>query len=761
MKFSYQWLSELVEDLDLDAAEVSRRITLHTAESEGVEPHGSLLAGACPALVLTVEPIPNSHNQRAEVETELYGRKTLVCGAPNCRAGLRTIYVPLGVKRVSGIDSDGMLASPAELGINGDHDGIIEIPEGALGLEPDSVIEIDNKSLTHRPDLWGHLGMARELAAILGKSVVDPVSLEMLPTGEPVQDVVIEDYTLCPRYSAQVFENIQVGPSPWWLQYRLQTIGLNTINNIVDVTNWVLAELPQPTHAFDAGKLQGPIRVRRAQAGETLLALNGEQYTLTTEDLVIADDSGVIAIAGVIGGKSTAISQSTTRIVFESANFQASAIRKTSARLRLRTDASMRFEKAQDPYNTLRAIARAAELFELVCPGITPVGGPTDVHQGLPAAPVITLSLPWLQRKLGRSVTPAEVTGILERLAFGVTPDGDTLRVTVPSWRATKDISLPDDLVEEVGRTLGYATIDPVAPAMPVAPPPLNLERQFHNQLRTVAIQQGFTEVYNYSFVSEAQAARLGVPLEQHVRVLNPIASGQSLLRTTLLHGILKNFEENLKHFDDFRFFEIGKEIHKQPEGLPREAAHLVAGLYAASGDGLAGLRELQRLALAITPGLRFVPVTDTRAFEHPLRSAELFLGAARVGRLFEFHPNWVETGRAAVLDLNLAPLACAMAGLGHRYQPVRRFPASEFDLSVLAGPRTFASSIQEVLQGAAGSIVESVAFLREFVLPDGQRSLTFRTTVAHRERTLTQEEITAQRDAMIAALKSSGFELR
>lgn len=758
MKFSYHWLSELVEDLNINAKEVSRRITLHTAESEGVEIHGELLRNACPALIMSAEPIPGSSNRKAVVAT-LYGHKTVVCGAPNCRAGLQTVYVPLGIKNVSGIASDGMLASPAELGINGDHDGIIELSND-LGLGPDSVIEIDNKSLTHRPDLWGHYGMARELAAILNKEVVDPVSIELLPEGEPVQEVVVEDPALCPRYSAQVFENVRVVSSPFWFQYRLQTIGLNAINNIVDVTNWLLAELPQPTHAFDADKLNGKIIVRRATDGETIAALNGEEYTLTTEDLVIADEKGAIAIAGVIGGRDSAIGPGTKRVVFESANFNASAVRKTSSRLKLRTDASMRFEKAQDPHNTLRAIARATELFELVCPGIQAVGGPTDVCAELKPAPVITLSLPWLFRKLGRVLEKAEVVGILERLAFGVEDQGETLLVTVPSWRATKDVSIPDDLVEEIGRTVGYATIDPVAPAMPVAPPPVNEERRFFNQLRGVATQQGFTEVYNYSFVSEMQAFRLDIPVDAHIRVLNPIASDQSLMRTTLLHGILKNFEDNKKHFADFRFFEIGKEIHKQAEGLPTELAHLAAGIFAAEGDGVAGLRELERLALAIAPGVRFEPTSEVRSFEHPLRSVILYLGETQIGRLFEFHPHWL-SGRAAVLDLNLGPLACTLAGQVKKYTPVRRFPSSEFDLSVLAGAREFAGKIEGVLRQAAGAVVERIEFLREFTLQDGRRSLSFRVTVAQKDRTMTQDEINAERERLIVALREAGFELR
>jgi phenylalanyl-tRNA synthetase beta chain len=374
--------------------------------------------------------------------------------------------------------------------------------------------------------------------------------------------------------------------------------------------------------------------------------------------------------------------------------------------------------------------------------------------------PVIHLSLPWLYRKLGRELPKSQVIGILERLAFGVVDQGEALEVTVPTWRATKDVSIPDDLVEEIGRTVGYATIDPVAPAMPVVPPPVNEERRFYNQLRSVATQQGFHEVYNYSFLSEAQAAKLGVPVEAHIKVLNPIASDQSLMRTTLLHGVLKNFEDNLKNFDQFRFFEIGKEIHKQPEGLPKEVAHLAAGFYSSGGDGAEGLRELERLARAFAPTMRFQPAAEARPFEHPLRSVELYLDTMLLGRIFEFHPNWVE-GRAAVLDLNLGPLACMLAGIPKKYQPIRRFPSSEFDLSVLTPARTFSSEVEKALRISASGAVEQIQFVREFTLPDGQRSLSFRVTVANQERTLTQDEITAERDGMIAAIRGAGFELR
>ncbi|MBV8865095.1 MAG: hypothetical protein JO210_06805, partial [Acidobacteriaceae bacterium] len=247
------------------------------------------------------------------------------------------------------------------------------------GLTSDWIIEIDNKSLTHRPDLWGHHGMAREVAAITGNQLVDPVNLMLLPQGEADFEIEITDYSLCPRYSALVFENVKVEGSPLWMQARLDSIGLNGINSIVDVTNYVLAELPQPMHAFDADKLAGNIIfVRRARTGERLSALNGEAYELADADLVIADAAGPIALAGVIGGADTAISENTTRIVFESANFQAASVRLTSARHRVRTEASMRFEKAIDPENTVRGLARAIDLLREVSPNARPAGGVID-----------------------------------------------------------------------------------------------------------------------------------------------------------------------------------------------------------------------------------------------------------------------------------------------------------------------------------------------------------------------------------------------
>ena len=755
MKFSYNWLRELVDGLDTTPHDLERLITIKTAECEGVEEVGAALASACEATVVSAEPMGKGHNQKTVVETAKFGRKTVVCGAPNCRVGLRTVYVPLGKKTIEGVESDGMLASAAELGISRDHAGVVELLM-PLGLVPDFIIEVDNKSLTHRPDLWGHYGMAREVAAILDRPLRDPVKhIDFGKELAPIR-VSIEDYSLCPRYSALVFENVTVQPSPLWLQYRLEAIGLNTINNIVDATNYALAELTQPMHAFDADKLRGgEIRVRCAHAGEWLAALNGEIYQLEASNLVIADRDGTVALAGVIGGADSAISNSTTRIVLESANFNASSIRKTSSRLKLRTDASMRFEKAQDPVNTMRGLGRAVALLHEVSPGIRLVGGVADAYQPLPERPPITLPLDWLESKLGRAVPSAEVRRILESLEFGVeeTSPG-VFSVTVPSWRATKDVSIKDDLVEEVGRMIGYGSIEPTPPLIPARVPPSNPRREFQHQIRAMAAAQGFTEVYNYSFVSEEMARAFSLSLGDQVQVANPIASDQNLLRSSLLPGIWKNVKDNARHFDTFRLFEIGN------EGFPnREVPHFAAALYA-KDDGVAGLLELKRLAACLLHGCEIRPSSEPKPYEHPQRAADVVMDQTVLGRHFEFHPSMVEAGRAAVLDLDLTLLE-SLEPETTRYTPLRRFPSSAFDLSVVAASRDLIGNVEAQLRTFAGTDLLSIHFQREFAAADETRTLSYRLSVGAPDRTLSSEEVAAIRLRIIEGMRGQGYELK
>ncbi|MBN8733897.1 MAG: phenylalanine--tRNA ligase subunit beta [Acidobacteria bacterium] len=795
MKFSANWITELVPGLAVEPRELGTLITTKTAECEGTEAYAPFLEQVRLVRVVDVKAIEGSKNVYATIDAGPLGMKNVVCGAPNCRAGILAAWVmpgaelsggkKIGKAKVSGHESEGMLAAGDEIGVNREHDGILEFSEGTpgerlAGIVPDHVIEIDNKSLTHRPDLWGHHGMAREVAAITGMALRDPVP-QVSWDGAPVLKVEIEDTELCPRYSALVFENVTIGPSPLWLQYRLEAIGLNPISNIVDVTNFVMAELAQPTHAFDADLLKGEtIYVRRARAGERVRALNDEEYALDEQALVIADAGGAEAIAGVIGGRPTGIHEGTKRVVLESANFQAASIRKTSSRLKLRTDASMRFEKAQDPRNTVRALARCWELFQVVSPGIRMVGGLIDNCAPMKDAPVIRLELDWLNRKIGRVVERGEVVRILRSLEFGVEEAGaGVLTVTVPSWRATKDVSIAEDLVEEIGRMIGYSSIPPQPPLVPAAPPAASPEREFQYALRLQVAAQGFTEVYNYSFLSEERAARFGFAEAEHVHVLNPIASDQGLMRVSLIPRIVQNIEDNARHMGEFRLFEIGNEVHKDgagaaggaraasgdgaSDGLPRQIPHLAAAVFSKEGDGQAGLFELKRLAEVVAPGVEVERADEARGFEHPKRVWRLRWQGEVVGRLFELHPSQCEAGRGAVLDMDVEALY-RLKPAGARHKALRRFPVSEFDLSVLTPLREEVGVVRSLIVRQGGEQVLGVEFVRQYTgapLAEDEKSVSFRVTVGAADHTLAAEEITAVREGMIEAVKAAGYQLR
>lgn len=638
------------------------------------------------------------------------------------------------------------------------------------GPPSDWILEIDNKSLTHRPDLWGHYGMAREVAAIAGGSLIDPVKTELLPRHESAAlTVEIENYELCPRYSALVLDNATVGPSPLWLQKRLESIGLNPINNLVDVTNYVLAELPQPMHAFDADKLAGgTILVRGARGGETICALNGETYELDASDLVIADASGPIAIAGVIGGADTAISTRTKRVVLESANFQAAAVRLTSARHKLRTDASMRFEKALDRENTVRGIARAIELFREVSPSIRIRGGVADNTGPLPRIPQIPLPADVVSRKLGKPVSEEAISRILIALGFQVieTAPG-VLMVTVPTWRATKDISVPEDLVEEVGRIVGYDQIAPAAPMVACTVPPANPMRNYLRCVRHELAAQGFTEIYNYSFANETDAKRFSLDINEHAAIQNPIAADLTHLRASLLPGLLRNIGANIRHCREFRIFEIGSEIHPRPAPeLPDEIEHAAAAIYNDHGDEREFF-ELKRVVECVFPDANLAAAAS-RPYEHPTRTAEILWRGCVIGRTFELHPSLLQEegieGRAVLFDVDLRTAQRIAAAEGVRYTPPRKYPTSGFDLSVVADARMPVADVEHQLAELAGEALASIEFVRQYSgspLPEGKKSVSYHLEAGALDHTLTSEEITAIRDRMIAGMQQRGFELR
>jgi len=332
----------------------------------------------------------------------------------------------------------------------------------------------------------------------------------------------------------------------------------------------------------------------------------------------------------------------------------------------------------------------------------------------------------------------------------------------VPSWRATKDVSIPDDLVEEVGRMVGYDSITPVAPLVAASVPPANPTRKFQHEVRAVFVDQGFTEVYNYSFLSEESVRGFGFDPAAHLRVSNPIASDQALMRASLLPGIWKNVIDNAKHRESFRLFEIGLEIHRVDSGLPEEIPHLVAALYERQGDGAAGLYEVKRAAECLMPGAETRPAA-ARPFEHPARSGEIFWRDQPAGRIFELHPTLVESGRAAILDLDLR-LVESLSARQTKYAPIRRYPSSAFDLSVICPLREHAGNLQTAIASFSGPLLESTQFVRQYSGPpleEGRKSVSFRVTLSSGERTLSSEEVGEIRASIIERMRGLGYELR
>ena len=680
MKFSYNWLRELVPGLKMDVTTLAQQITMKTAECEGVHDPGAF-PGASVAAVARAE---NS--------------------------------------------------------------------------EPDSIIEIDNKSLTNRPDLWGHLGMAREVAAIAGLSVVDPVGQTPAAAHQGDLSIAIADANLCARFSGQRVENVKVAPSPLWMQYRLNSLGVNPINNLVDVTNYVLCELGQPMHAYDADLLGNTIVVRAARKGEQILALNGEKYALSEDEIVIADANKPVGIAGIIGGNDTAIRDNTRRVILEAASFPAANVRKSSARLRLRTDASMRFEKGQDPENTVRALARAVELLKQISSG-SEAAPPIDAYARKSVPPRITLDIDWAERKLGRKLSTDEVINIFRSLVFGVEQlDARKLLLTVPSWRATKDISIPEDLVEEIGRMVGYASIVPQAPAVLAEPVARNLEHEQHRSVRAALVGQGFTEVSNYSFISDADASQFGYATDKLLEVANPIVAEQKYLRPSLLPGIRRNLADNSRYSADFRLFEIGRAYGKDKDGAPAERTHLAAAIYGRETNG-ANLLEMKRVAQYLA-ACKVVPARGDGRVEHPERSAHVELGGQRLGRLYELYPGLLDRGRAAILYLDLDTML-ALPARSVEYQPLRRFPTSSFDLSIVAPAQELVANLENRLRQLAGDGLVALQFLLIFPLPPDKKSVSFRLTLGADDRTLTAEEVARTRERVVSGIKSAGFDLR
>jgi len=597
MFVSWRWISQWVDTSGVEPLAFAQRFTCTVAEIDKVHQVGSGLGDVLVADVVEVAAHPASDKLHlATVDLGAKGRVTVVCGAPDLRVGMRVPFVPPGVTLPSGIvvrhgdvrgvTSPGMLASEADLGLSDDHSGLLSLDgcqafagtslPHAVQVE-DVLYEVDNKSITHRPDLWGQYGMAREVAAMLGKPL-QPLQVDVeLGHGAPL-DLRVDAPDLCPRYVCARLEGIAIAPAPVDLRLQLRRLGVRPISNVVDATNLVMLETGNPLHAFDARSLRGnAICVRRATENESITTLDGQERRLLPGDCVIADGAGPVALAGVMGGADSEIKADTASVVLEAAAFDAATIRKTAMRLGMRTESSARFEKALDPALAGIAARRFLRLVREMCPSARVVSDLADAgpfHAAPRTALHITTTATYLRGRLGvtsEEMPLAWLVECLQRLEFRVEQEEDTLHVTVPSFRATKDVSIAEDLVEELGRHHGYGRIQPVAPLVPSKPPFTPPLRLLERKIRTALVQEsGLTEVVLYGFDHEGERARLGLTQGDLPRlgVRNAISSEYKYLRRSLAPNLIAALDRNLQQGDgrqasreglQIGLFEIGR----------------------------------------------------------------------------------------------------------------------------------------------------------------------------------------------------------
>jgi phenylalanyl-tRNA synthetase beta chain len=783
VRISYEWLGDFV-DLDgvspKDAAEVLTQLGVEV-ESLTVTDLSAIVVGR----VLEQVPHPSSNKPLWIHQVDLGGRvQQIIAGASNAVAGtlvpvaLPGTTVPNGAvvkdMTIAGQKASGMLCSAIELGLGDDHSGILVLDSGTPGEPLTSVIPnqaiMEAEITSNRPDCMGHLGIARELAAGLDR----PLKRDFMPSftgqadppGKELVKVSIAEPGLCSRYIGGVIKNVKVGPSPAWLQRRLRACGVRPINNIVDISNYVLLEYAQPLHAFDLGKLESAeIQVRRARRGEKLLCLDGLERELTPEMLVIADAKRPVAIAGVIGGEESAVTAETTDILLEAATFGGPSVRQTSRTLGLRTEASARFERGLPPELAQAGERRAASLVAELAGG-TVHREWADVYPR-PQEPVrVNLRPALIDEVLGTHVPLEEAEAILKRLNFHVRVlDDGGWDVLPPVFRL--DVTIAEDLVEEVGRVYGY---DRVAPTLPGrrhetwAPSAPSMDRRL-DAARQVLSGAGFTETWNPALVSGRALEALRVSARA-MRVSNALSDDMDTLRTSMLPSLLENVALNRdRGRADVRVYEIAAaflarvgEKNVQPEEPQRLAVMATAGSTADSARE--AFYRLKSVLDACMSGLSAPACTYQRAAAqlfHPGRCAAVVMDGRQLGYIGELHPTAAAyhgiEGRLVGFEIDVEPLLASAAN--PRAQALPRFPSVDRDLAVVLEEHVAAAAVLSAIKEAGGELLAGARAFDEYrgaQVPEGHKSIAFTLTFRSPERTLTDAEV----DKVMSEIRSA-----
>jgi phenylalanyl-tRNA synthetase beta chain len=793
MRVSFNWLKEYV-DCEFAPSELADLLTMAGLEVEGIEEVGSELKGVVVGRIDSLSPHPHADRLslcRVKVGKESY---PIVCGARNMRKGdkvavaLVGVELPGGMKiqktEIRGEASEGMMCSEAELGLSSSAEGIMILsPEAPIGAPLADVFKIRDHilevSLTpNRGDCLSMIGVAREVAALSGGNLHLPIS-HLHEGADRVEDMVrvsVLDPDLCPRYSARFISRVQIGPSPFWLRMRLERAGVRSINNVVDVTNYVMLEYGQPLHAFDFDLLEGgEIVVKRAAEGERFVSLDEVERVLNKDTLMICDAARAVAIGGIMGGLNSEIKEGTSRVLLESAYFSPAGIRRTSMALGLQTESSYRFERGVDPEGVLAASQRATALIAQLAGGDV-AQGVIDCYPTPLSRSEIRLRLPKVNTLLGMSLEHKEVKGILKRLHMEVRENkGVEWVVLPPTYRS--DITREVDLIEEIGRLKGYDQIPVQTPKMWIRPFRKEKGVKLEKRTKDVLVGLGFYEVITFSFISpqSLEALRLSPgDFRRHpLPLLNSLVEGQSVMRTSLLPGLLETARYNLSHKTrDLKIFE-SREVYYPNKGeqLPREKrslAGLAMGAVVEEGWNIP-LQEVdfyyikgcaeQVLAELRTPHPTFI-VNEGIPYLHPNKGAALHLDDVVVGTVGELHPEVAEAfelpSGVFIFELDLPTLA-DRSREEITFIPLPRFPSVARDVAVAVASRMSAGELAEIIKGVDNIYIETVEIFDCYEgdpIPSGRKGLAFRIRYRSPERTLTDEEVNEFHQEVLKRLK-------
>ncbi|MGC8780971.1 MAG: phenylalanine--tRNA ligase subunit beta, partial [Anaerolineae bacterium] len=808
MKVPLSWLRDYV-DITLPVAQLAGRLTLAGLEVESLTPIGELWDRDKVFVGQVLEVTRHPDADRLVLARVAYGAAeplTVVTGAPNLYPyvgrdlsngrGPKVAFAVVGARlydghsaepkiatlkagKIRGILSQGMVCSEKELGLSDEHEGILILPDDAPVGRPlvdylgDTILEFDIKGA------FGHLqsvvGIAREVAALTGQTLRNPTPADYLSTPRVADadfaGIVIRDPDLCLRYSAALIEGVQVRPSPYWMQQRLIRAGMRPINNIVDITNYVMLELGQPLHAFDYDLLRAraggrpTIIMRRAYPGEHLVTLDGVDRALDPEMLMITDTAGTIAVGGVMGGANTEVNDGTTSVLLEAANFNFLSIRRTCQMLKLSSEAGNRFGKRVDPELTIAALARAGQLMaELAGGRVRPVYG--DVYPNPMPPKTIRLDPAYVNRILGIEVPVAEMVRILRALEFQVeappTPSPSDLLVTVPSHR--QDVSIPADLVEEIARVYGYDRMPQTLMCDELPPQRRNLALEGEEKVRDVLVGCGLTEVITYSMIDVRDEVRFfrdeAAAAAPHVVVLNPLATDRAHLRRTLLPSLLNTARANLRFTERVAIFELGRVFHPRPDqplpAEPRRVAALMVGPREPQGwqphdASPFGFFDLKGVVEALLARLELKDGTWERGEHpacHPGRTARLLVAGQEIGIVGELHPLVraafdLPNLPVAVMELDLDALLAGWGAPAPMAEISGQPPVYE-DLAVIVDEATPAARVAALIHQAGGKLLVGLRLFdvyRGDQIPPGKKSLAYSLTFQAADRTLTDED--------------------